>query len=334
MAAPIRHGMDLVKDQARLGPVGEPRVAEESRPAISVIVPVLNSEATLEDLFNRTSAVLSGMNLEFEIIFIDDGSVDSSWKTICALKSAFPDKVRGVRLAKNSGQQAATLCGMQHARGSWVLTLDDDLQSPPEEIPKLWEAALHQQSDVVYGVYPALKHDVLHSFGSLLFRVLLRNIAPNVPPGSSFRLIRGEIISALHQRVAPWVLLDPALAWYTSQITAVPVRHDKRLNGNSGYSLFKLGNLAITILVIGSTFPLQVMIWFGLFSALVSFCIGVYYLVIKLTSNVPPGFSALIVMMTFAFGVILSSLGVLGIYISKIYTINTGQPGFTIRTEI
>ena len=92
--------------------------------------------------------------------------------------------------------------------------------------------------------------------------------------------------------------------------------------------------MAVTILVIYSTLPLQLMIWFGLFSAGVSFCIGIYYLIVKLTSSVPPGFSALIVMMTFAFGVVLLSLGVLGIYISKIYSMNAGQPSFTIRTEI
>jgi glycosyltransferase involved in cell wall biosynthesis len=307
---------------------------QESRPDISVVVPILNSEATLKDLFARTSAVLSGMDLDFEIIFVDDGSVDGSWRIIQNLKSSSVGRVRGFKLARNSGQQAATVCGLQQARGDWVLTLDDDLQFPPEEIPKLWNLAHAEQLDVVYGVCPVQNHDFLHRIGNSLFRLLVRKMAPNVPPASSFRLIRRKILDSFQYRLGAWVFLDPALAWFTSDVSTVVVRHDGRKNGRSGYSLAKLAHMAITILVIYSTLPLQMMIWFGLFSAVISFCVGIYYLVIKLTSNVPPGFSALIVMMTFAFGVVLLSLGVLGIYISKIYNMNTGQPSFTIRTEI
>lgn len=307
---------------------------QESKPDISVVVPVLNSEATLKDLFARTSAVLSGMDLDFEMIFVDDGSVDRSWKMIHELKTSFDGRVRGVKLARNSGQQAATMCGLQQARGRWVLTLDDDLQSPPEEIPKLWDLAHAEQIDVVYGICAEQKHSILHRMGSSLFRLLVRKIAPTVPSASSFRLIRREILDSFHHRLGAWMFLDPALAWYTSDVATVVVHHENRLNGRSGYSLAQLAHMAVTILVIYSTLPLQLMIWFGLFSAVVSFCIGIYYLVVKLISNVPPGFSALIVMMTFAFGVILLSLGVLGIYISKIYNMNTGQPSFTIRAEI
>jgi undecaprenyl-phosphate 4-deoxy-4-formamido-L-arabinose transferase len=307
---------------------------QESRPDISVVVPVLNSESTLRDLFARTSAVLSGMDLDFEIIFVDDGSVDSSWRVIRELKASSSGRVRGLKLARNSGQQAATVCGLQQASGRWVVTLDDDLQTPPEEIPKLWNIAADETSDVIYGICPAQNHGFMHRVGSYLFRVLVRRMAPSVPSASSFRLIRREILESFQHSSGAWLFLDPALAWFTSDMATVEVRHEKRLNGRSSYSLAKLAHMAITILVIYSTLPLQFMIWFGLFSAILSFCIGIYYLIIKLTSNVPPGFSALIVMMTFAFGVILLSLGILGIYISKIYNMSTGQPSFTVRSQI
>jgi glycosyltransferase involved in cell wall biosynthesis len=310
------------------------QMPQESRPDVSVVVPVLNGESTLQDLFARISTVLSGMHLDFEIIFVDDGSTDGSWKIIHELKASSSGRVRGLKLARNYGQQAATVCGLQQARGHWVLTLDDDLQTPPEEIPKLWNYAHDESSDVVYGICPDQKHDLLHRIGSSMFRVLVRKVAPSLQSASSFRLIRREILESFHHNLGAWLFLDPALAWFTSDMATVEVRHEKRLNGRSGYSLAKLAHMAITILVIYSTLPLQFMIWFGLLSAVVSFCIGIYYLIIKLTSNVPPGFSALIVMMTFAFGVILLSLGVLGIYISKIYNMNTGQPSFAVRSEI
>lgn len=306
----------------------------KSEPDISVVVPVFNGEATLKALFLRTSAVLSEMNLAFEMIFVDDGSSDDSWRVIRELKADAAGRVRGFRLARNSGQQAATLCGLQRARGRWVLTLDDDLQLLPEEVPKLWEAAHARQSDVVYGVFPVLRHGLLHNLGSRLYRALLRRVAPDVPVGSSFRLVRREILASFPQTFGPWVFVDPALAWLTSDITTVNVRHEKRGGGRSGYPFFKLLSMAVTVLVVYSTIPLQFMIWFGLLSAFVSFCLGIYYLLLKLTSNVAVGFSALIVTMTFAFGVILLSLGILGIYIARIYVMGTGQPAYTVKAEI
>jgi glycosyltransferase involved in cell wall biosynthesis len=306
----------------------------KSQPNISVVVPVFNSETRLKELFSRTTKVLTALNLTYEFLFVDDGSIDKSWQVIRELKTEHSDCIRGFKLARNSGQQAATMCGLERATGPWVVTLDDDLQSLPEEIPTLWEKANREQCDVVYGVYPVQRHRFLHRVGSRAFHVLLRRVASNVPAGSSFRLIRSEILQTLPPRHGPWVLVDPALAWLTSDIATVDVQHAARTDGKSGYSFFKLVRMALTVLVIYSALPLQLMIWFGLFSALVSFCLGIYYLILKLTANVAVGFSALIVTMTFAFGVILLSLGVLGLYISKIYIAGTGQPSFIVKTEI
>src|SRR5256885_11470357 len=119
-----------------------------TKPDISVIVPVFNSEARLKELFIRTSEVITSMNLDFEFVFVDDGSNDRSWQVISELNAEYPEGVRGFRLSRNSGQQAATVCGLERARGTWVITLDDDLQSLPEEIPTLWERANHEQADI------------------------------------------------------------------------------------------------------------------------------------------------------------------------------------------
>jgi undecaprenyl-phosphate 4-deoxy-4-formamido-L-arabinose transferase len=306
----------------------------KDEPDISVIVPVLNSQVTLKELFVRTRDALSAIDLDFEIIFVDDGSTDNSWKIIRELRAEFAERVRGVRLARNFGQQAATICGLQQARGMWVLTLDDDLQSFPEDISRLWDRAQEGRVDVVYGVYPAPMHDLLHNLGSCLFHRIMRQVAPDLPESSSFRLIRRDLLRSLPTRLGPWVFVDPTLAWLTSDIAIIDVRHERRKHGQSGYSFFKLLSIALTVLVIYSTFPLRIMIWFGFLSAVISFCLGVYYLILKLTTSVAVGFSALIVTMTFGFGVILLSLGILGIYVSRIYITGTGQPCFTIKTEI
>lgn len=118
----------------------------------SVVVPVHNSEKTLAELFERTASVFGNLALNFEVIFVDDRSSDNSWSVIQRLKKENPDNVKGVRFARNYGQHNATLCGMKHATGDFILTMDDDLEFLPEDIPLLIENQKQTNSDVVYGV--------------------------------------------------------------------------------------------------------------------------------------------------------------------------------------
>lgn len=304
----------------------------QTRPDISIVIPVYNGAGTLHELFKRTSNTLEALNLKYEILFVDDGSEDLSWQIILDLKKAYNDKIRGFRLARNNGQQAATLCGLQQALGTWIVTLDDDLQTPPEEIPKLLEKSKDSMADIVFGVYPSLKYNFIHNIGTRIFRYLLRKIAPDFPNGSSYRLIRSDILKTYPWESGPWVNIDSMLAWLTSNITTVTIRHDKKQNNHSRYSFFKLLNMAVTILIVNSVWPLRLMIWTGFFSAMISFGIGIFFLYKKLTIGAPVGFSALIVTITFATGVILLCMGVLGEYISRIYSMGMRHPAFIIKS--
>lgn len=301
---------------------------------VSVVVPVYNSAATLEALFLRTAEVLRGRRLGFEIIFVDDGSTDNSWEVIVGLKNKYGAFVRGFRLARNAGQQAATFCGLLHAGGPWVVTMDDDLQTPPEEIIKLLNAAPGLGADIVYGKYTQGRHNLLHRWGARIFRKLLRSIAPAFPDGSSFRLIKHELIASIPKDLKQWDYVDPVLSRLSDRTAAVDVRHEKRINGRSGYSLAALSAIALNILVIYSTLPLKIMMWTGFISAFVSFGLGAYYLVQKLTVGAQLGFSALIVTITFFSGVILISLGILGMYVSKIYESGSGRPAYAVKSII
>jgi polyisoprenyl-phosphate glycosyltransferase len=300
----------------------------------SVVVPVFNSAGTLEKLFSAIQDVMASMNVRYETVFVDDGSIDQSWHVIRELKSQHGDLVRGFRLARNSGQQAATYCGLMEARGHWVVTIDDDLQPHPREIVKLWQHAQLQQSDVVYGVYATLRHRLMHRIGTRLFRVLLRRVAPSFPDGSSFRLIRAEVLRSLSGRPGPWILVDPVLAWQTSDVTSVTVEHGTRDSGRSSYSFPALFAIAWNLLITYSKLPLRLMTGLGLLSALISFGLGLYYLVQKITVGAQMGFSALIVTTTFSSGLILLSVGILGEYISRIHTMGSGEPAFTVKAEI
>lgn len=303
------------------------------KPDISVVVPVFNSAQILPEVFAGVRDVMETMNLEFEAIFVDDGSSDESWDTILALQAAHGGLVRGFRLARNSGQQAATYCGLLQSRGDWVVTLDDDLQTHPREIKKLWTHALESQADVVYGAYDSLRHPLLHRLGSRIFHVLLRRVAPAFPRGSSFRLIRAEVLQTLSRNPGPWIIVDALLAWQSSDMSTVLVEHNDRKSGRSGYSFARLCGIAWTLLITYSKLPLRLMGGFGFLSAFFSIGLGLYYLVRKFTVGAQVGFSALIVTITFSSGVILLSLGILGEYISQIHTMVSGQPAFSIKAK-
>lgn len=300
---------------------------------ISVVVPVYNGKATLNNLYQRIEETLSKAQFKFEVVFVDDGSSDDSWKAIKDLKGTFLNTVQGIKLARNVGQQAATYCGLLEARGKWVITMDDDLQFTPEEIPKLMEKAKITNADLVYGVHKSLKHNMFHNMGTRIFRWLIRHVAPKFPNGSSFRLIKREILLGLPENPGPGFYVDPILSWLTDNIVTEEVEHKRRKNGKSGYSFFKLLNLAFSLLIIYSTLPLKIMIWAGLTSSLVSFGIGTFYLFQKLTIGAAIGFSALIVTITFVSGVILMSLGIIGVYLAKIYTMESRQPAYTVQSK-
>jgi glycosyltransferase involved in cell wall biosynthesis len=303
----------------------------EDRVDISIVVPVFNASMTLEKLSERTVAVLQKLSLNYEIIFVDDGSQDQSWNIITSLKTHYDSKIIGIQLSRNYGQQIATMCGLQRARGTWIVTLDDDLQIAPEQIETLWKRMEDMPADVIYGAYTQPKNGWVHNTGTRVFHRLLKMVAPDCPRGSSFRLIRSDILKFFPVHLGPWIFIDPILAWLSSSIVSVPVTHEKKNHGKSGYSFFKLLNLACQALIIYSSKPFRLIIWIALMGAGISFVIGLYFIIQKLTVGSQLGFSAIIVTISFASSMILFCLGVLGEYIYRIYGMNTGRPAFTIK---
>jgi glycosyltransferase involved in cell wall biosynthesis len=306
----------------------------DASPDVSVVVPVFNGSATVHRVFEAIEETLTPLALRFEVLFVDDGSTDGSWSAIQRLKTCHADAVRGFRLARNCGQQAATYCGLLEVRGAWVVTMDDDMQTHPREIRTLWEQAQRTQADIVYGSYPTLQHGWAHRTGSRVFHAIMRWTAPNFPNGSSFRLIRGDLLRFLPARPGPWILVDPTLMWQTSNVTSVSVEHAPRQEGRSGYALPVLFSMAFTLLVTYSKLPLRLLTAIGLISAVISFGLGIHYLLLKIMVGAQIGFSALIVTITFSSGLILLSLGILGEYISRIHTMASGEPAFTVQSVV
>jgi len=301
-------------------------------PKYSVVVPVFNSEQSLEELFSRIMEIFNQRKETFEVIFVDDGSKDRSWEILGNLKNKFPEWITAIRLNKNYGQHNATLCGFSFAKGEMIITIDDDLQIPPEEINKLIDQFEDSKPDVVYGYYSKSRHSRIHRMGSRSLKKSSRLFRKTLDEGSSFRLIKAELVKKLVDHQQHFIFIDEVLQWYTDDIKLVEVRHEPRKYQHSNYSSGKILNLVGNILIFYTTIPLKVLVYGGFSVSLVSFIIGLYYVFKKIFLKVPiPGYTSLIVTILFSTSIILFSLGVIGEYLRRIYSVQSKKPSFSIK---
>jgi undecaprenyl-phosphate 4-deoxy-4-formamido-L-arabinose transferase len=301
------------------------------RPDLSIVVPVYNSVASLRPLYKRLAAVCAAAGKSFEVIFVHDGGSKQSWEMITAIKADHAAQVTAIQLGRNYGQHNATLCGIDHSQGELILTIDDDLQNPPEEIPKLLAAMEDPDIDMAYGIPIDKKHSTWRNWGSAAFKKVFRYLARGLKDGSSYRLMRRTIAEKIGQHREQFVFLDQIIAWYTVRVAYIPVKHDLRSDGQSGYSGLKLFEMAIKTIILYTDLPLRLMIWSGLLASILSLIIGSTFIVLKLLNGAAVGFTALITAVTFSASVILLSLGILGEYIGRIYAARTERPVYAVR---
>jgi len=304
------------------------------KPEYSVVVPVYNSSESLEELFLRIEQTMGKLGKIFEIIFVDDDSADTSWVKLKAIHSAHPEKVTAIRMARNFGQHNATLCGIAQASGAFIVTIDDDLQNPPEEIEKLIATMEHSDADLVYGIYGKKHHSIARNLGSGAIKATSRRIYSTKGKGSSFRLMRSPIGKNLLQHQINFIYIDELFNWYTSHIAFVQVEHQKRPYQQSNYTSHSLFSLLSNLVIYYTAIPLRVMVYGGFITGFLSFLAGTKFIYNKLAHDVPLGFTALIVAILFSTGIILLSLGVIGEYLSRIYMVQNRKPPFSIKTVL
>lgn len=208
--------------------------------SISVVIPVYNSKNSLRELYVGLSAELTAICRNFEIIMVDDGSSDDSFEEMCRLHS-IDESVKIIRLDGNFGQQNAIMCGLRKASGEYVVTMDDDLQNPPEEIRKLIER-LEEGFDVVYGIPEDKKHSAFRNFGTAMTDLLFDIICgkPVKVKVGSFRAMKREFVNMISKDKTSFVYITAITLKYTKNIGNIKVRHDERKYGSSNYSLKKL----------------------------------------------------------------------------------------------
>lgn len=303
---------------------------EEAKNA-SVIIPVYNGAETIIPLTERLLKVLPDLFEFYEIILVDDCSPDNSWNVLKDLREKNPNVVRSIHLARNFGQHNATLCGIRAARYEICITMDDDLQHPPEQLPLLIEE-LNKGYDVVYAIPKKLPHSWWRNLGSKMTKLILSKIM-GIPIREigAFRVFRTYLRDAFADYRSPEVYIDPLLAWGTKNFSHVLVEEDKREIGESNYSFAKLVKASLLILTGYSTAPLRFSSMLGFLFMLFGFAILIYVLVITITLGSTPGFPFLASIISIFAGVQLFTLGIIGEYLARVYDRASDRPPYVVR---
>jgi len=301
-------------------------------PELSIVVPVFNANGALPALIERVRGAIG--HLEYELILVNDGSADDSWRRICDAAETEP-RVRGINFARNYGQHNALLAGIRAARGSTIVTIDDDLQNPPEEIPKLL-AKLDEGYDVVYGSAVEPHYGWARGAATRLTKWSLKtaigsDVAMQV---SAFRAFRTDIRKAFGDFQGPYVSIDALLGWGTAKFAAVPVRHDPRMVGQSNYGFIRLATHALNVLTGFTTRPLRVATLIGVAFTFVG--LGVLgYVVARyfVDGDKVPGFPFLASMIAIFSGAQLLTLGIIGEYLARMHVRAMDRPAYAIAAE-
>ncbi|MDB6151976.1 MAG: putative glycosyltransferase [Chthoniobacteraceae bacterium] len=304
-------------------------------PSISVVVPVYNSEQTLEMLIERLLPVLSKISSLYEVIFVNDGSRDQSGRVARRLSQAFPF-LTVIELMRNYGQHNALLAGIRRARYEILITLDDDLQNPPEEIPRLL-AGLIEGVDVVYGVPAIEQHGLLRDLASQVTKLTLQNAmgAETARHISAFRIFRTGLREAFSEYRGSFVSIDVLLTWATTRFSAVIVRHEPRHAGPSNYTVRKLIFHAINLMTGFSTLPLQLASLIGFAFTLIGFLILLFVLGrYAIDGGSVPGFPFLASIIALFSGAQMFALGIIGEYLARVHFRMMDKPPYAVRETI
>ncbi len=301
-------------------------------PSYSVVIPVYNSEGSLPLLLERLAQVLPTLSDAYEVILVNDGSHDRSWDVVQQLAQTYP-WVRGVNMMRNYGQHNALLCGIRLARYEFVITMDDDLQHPPEEIARLVDK-LAEGYDVVYGTPQHEQHGLFRDLASQVTKLALQGAmgAETARNISAFRVFRTQVRDAFASYRGPFVSIDVLLTWATTRFAAVSVRHEPRRIGRSNYTFRKLVVHSLNMMTGFSTLPLQLASLIGFAFTLFGLAVLVYvigrYLI---EGGSVPGFPFLASIIAVFSGAQLFALGIIGEYLARMYFRSMERPSYTVR---
>ncbi len=311
-------------------------MAKESQPTFSVVVPVYNSQDSLEQLYTRLNNVFVKLNASWQLVLVNDCSKDNSWNIIQKL-AASHTKITAINLLNNFGQPNAIMCGLNHAKGKYIITMDDDLQHPPEEIPKLYNYLTKNNLSVVYGQYQSnqdRKRGFLRDIASLTVHKLISKITGSGYSVTSYRILEKTVVDNICKSSQYYVMVDVLIKDVVSPryIGNCTVEHHARTIGKSNYSYKKLALYALNMIFTFTTWPLRVATILGLIFSAISFAAALFYVLYYLIAGVNvSGWTSLMLSITFLSGIILFVLGIIGEYLGRIFLNVSNKPQYIIK---
>jgi len=314
---------------------GEDHIMDYAAGSVSVVIPVYNSAECLPELVERLEKILiSFPEKKYELILVNDGSRDHSWQVMCGLAERY-SWIRTLDLMRNYGQHNALLAGIRQSRFEIIVTMDDDLQNPPEEIPKLL-AGLKENVDVVYGKTRRPRHGLWRRLTSVVTKLALQGAmgAETARNVSAFRAFRTQLRDAFSTFQGSFVSIDVLLTWGTTRFTTASVRHDPRRSGVSNYTVRKLATHAINMMIGFSIAPLRLATLTGFGFTL--FGLGILAYVLSrylILGHSVPGFPFLASIIAIFSGAQLFTLGIIGEYLARIHARSINRPGYVVREK-
>lgn len=302
---------------------------------ISIVSPVYRAEKILPILVSEINLVMERIGEDYEIILVDDRSPDNSWEVMKILSSQNP-KIKSIRLSRNFGQHSAIFAGLTKTKGDWVVVMDCDMQDQPKEIAKLYKKAL-EGYDIVLGQRENRKDKFLKKLTSKLFYKVFNylsgaNFDNNV---ANFGIYHQKTIKSILDMGDYVKFFSLFINWIGFKSVSIPIEHGEREEGKSTYSVGRLFKQAFNVIISFSDKPLRLFINFGLSISVLSFIVGIYYLYLALTGKIAqPGFSSLILSIWFLSGIIISCIGIVGVYLGKTFDQAKGRPTFIIDEEV
>lgn len=300
---------------------------------VSIVVPVYGGSTALPELCSRLDVAMRTAGLDYEVILVDDRGQAEAWSVISTVAARHP-QVRGLRLGRNFGQHAATICGISYARGKWIVTMDDDLEHPPESVPALL-AAGDDDHPLIYGVFEKRTHAAYRNLSSELMRHMLKRAFPDLNEDyCSFRAIHAPLAKQLDRFGFNRPYIDGMLSWLTSSTRSVSVAHEQRQHGESTYTMRKLLSHAANIFVTFSYLPLRIATFGGAALSGISFLYLLYVVYGRLSGSIhDPGYASLMSVVLFACGIQLLILGVVGEYVGRLMGATFRRPVYVVDSD-
>ena len=300
--------------------------------SISVVVPIYNDSEVIHELIKRLSPVLESVTADYEIILVDDGSRDDSWLQMLAVRQANAS-IKAVRLSRNFGQQSAIAAGLSLTSKELIVLMDSDLQDRPEDIPVLIDALLaDEKATMAIAQWEERKDSRFKLAVSRLFQRVSNSITEihTMPRLGIFRVMKKSVVEELRNFPEKTATTVSLLYYIGSRYVAVPLKRDARFAGKSGYNLSKMLALTFARIFSFSMFPIRIVTYLGALLCVGSMVTALALIIYKLVGNVVAGWTSMMVLMLFLFGLNFAFLGVLGEYIGRIFLETKQRPKFMI----